>query len=74
MSRILNNSRIEVQRTCDPACTFDGTEAWTPIRQYRFLPPCHLGGLDVSADHGLESLIYLQTLISDEVEVSAARE
>jgi hypothetical protein len=52
----------------DPARFFVDAEPWSTQWQYRYVPPNQLTRLDVFSDHGLERLLYLQFLISDEVE------
>ena len=56
----------------DPARHFVDAEPWATKWQFRFVPPNHLHSLDVAADHGLERLIYFQTLICDETDTLAA--
>jgi len=63
---------VELPPQSDPARHFDDAEPWTRVWRYRFVPPCHLHGLNVTADPGLERLIYLQSLISDEITTAAA--
>jgi hypothetical protein len=62
----------ELPRDCDPARHYENAEPWTTRWQCRFIPPNQLGKLDVAADRGLQGLLYLQTLISEEIEISAS--
>jgi hypothetical protein len=63
------NSELSVSR--DPFRHFENAEPWATSWQYRFLPPTYLRCLSVSADHGLENLLYFQTLICDEADGAA---
>ena len=48
----------------------DGVEPWNTT-SYRFVPVKYLHALNVSSDPGLATLLYLQMLISEEVESKA---
>jgi hypothetical protein len=54
----------------DPTVYFIGGDAWSTQLRYRYVPPKHLQHLDLS-DPGLECLLYLQFLISEEVGAEA---
>lgn len=60
------NDRREWAAEEDPARHFENGDPSTRVWRFRFVPPSHLQGLDIAADRGLERLIYLETLISDE--------
>ena len=41
---------------------------FVPVARFRYLPPASLDTLDMEHEAGLERLIYLQSLINDEIE------
>jgi hypothetical protein len=59
----------QLSRQSDPTRHFEGGEPWHTEWHYRFVPPSRLQDLDVTADHGLDYLLYFQFLISEEIEV-----
>ncbi len=68
---LLERQAVELPPQCDPARHFDDAEPWTRVWRCRFVPPRYLHGLSVTADPGLERLIHLQSLISEEIESCA---
>jgi hypothetical protein len=62
----------ELPPQCDPARHFEDSEPWNRVWRCRFVPLRHIHGLSVAADPGLERLIHLQSLISDDLECCAA--
>ncbi len=51
----------------DPSRHFLDGDPWSTQSRYRYVPPNRLQHLDLS-DPGLECLLYLQFLITDDVE------
>lgn len=43
-------------------------ETGAGIFRFRFVPPKHMNRVDIKSDHGLKRLLYLQFLVTDDVE------
>ena len=52
---------------CDEIAHFAPREGWAAIRLFRFVPLSYLiNHCDVACDHGIDHLLYLQSLIDEE--------
>jgi hypothetical protein len=47
---------------------FEPSEAAHTIKRFRFVPPSCLVRCNPAYDHGIDELIYLQSIITDEVD------
>lgn len=54
-------------RECDEIAHLAPREGWAAIRSFRFVPVSYLlSHCNVACDHGLDHLLYLQSLIDEE--------
>jgi hypothetical protein len=64
----LLTDNAQLVRDCDLACRFADSQLGASTWRYRFVPPKHLCNLDIASERGLEQLLYLLTLINDEID------
>lgn len=47
---------------------YQGADNWFSVASLPYIPPARLSGYDMVCDQGLDRLLYLQTLIDEEME------
>jgi hypothetical protein len=67
-SLVTSSPSLAPEQKRDPIAHLGPPEIWGTVGRFRFVPSSYLEACDLDSDSGVAHLLYLRSLISDEIE------